>query len=169
MKRAASLFLLVLVLGTGACGKKKTKNVAATTPSPAATTAAASATPGVATASNLVFKSVHFELDRAELTAEATKTLADGAQRLLANPSLRIRVEGHADERGGTEYNLALSERRAQAIRTYLMDLGVQRERIETVAYGEEKPISTAHDEAAWAANRRGELHVSGSSTTSSR
>lgn len=158
------LFLMVsLVLSTG-IGCRKKQPVAAPTPAPPAADRSANlAQPASTPADGVIRQRIHFALDRWELSTDATKTLAANATTLLANPGLRIRVEGHADERGGTEYNLALSEKRAAAIRRYLIDLGVQQDRIETIAYGEERPARDGHDEAAWSENRRGELAVTGS------
>lgn len=161
MKR--TLFLvgaLLLVLGAQGCRKKAPVAETATPTSASAgvVTPMAAATP--APANGLLLQKVHFELNRWELSSEATRSLANDAKTLLANPALRIRVEGHADERGGTEYNLALSEKRAASIRAYLMDLGIARDRIETIAFGEERPLKHGHDEASWSVNRRGELTV---------
>src|SRR5204863_9468319 len=79
---------------------------------------------------------------------------------LQANPALRIRVSGHCDERGSDEYNLALGNRRATAAKQYLVSHGIDASRIETVSYGEERPIDPGHDEEAWAKNRRDELEI---------
>src|SRR5688500_6060806 len=128
------LAIALTAITAGACRKKQpppdtTKPAASAVATPTATPVAAGP---------LIQERVHFALNRSELTAEAPRTLAADAKRLLENPTLRIRVEGHADERGSTEYNLALSDRRATAIRRYLMDLGVASDRIETLAFGEE-------------------------------
>lgn len=150
----------VLFLAGGACAKKAPP-AATATPVPDSAPAAAPATSGQATPANeVVFRRVHFALDRSDLSPEATAILAEGAKALLANPALRLRVEGHADERGGTQYNLALSLRRAEAIRRYLVELGVERSRIDVVAFGSERPLVQGHDEAAWSKNRRGEMAV---------
>jgi peptidoglycan-associated lipoprotein len=74
---------------------------------------------------------------------------------LLEHPDLTIRIEGHCDERGTVEYNLALGERRAQAVLDYLVAYGIPRDRISVVTYGEERPLDSGHDETAWAKNRR--------------
>lgn len=166
-----TLLLMAAALIAGAGCKKKTPKV--DTPAPAAGDAskvvAQSKKPG-ASGGSVILERVHFPLDRWELTSEATRTLSEDAKKLLANPSLRIRVEGHADERGSTVYNLALSEKRAAVVRTYLVDLGVASDRIETVAYGEERPlIDNAQDESAWSKNRRGELVVTGSKSAKTR
>lgn len=101
---------------------------------------------------------VHFDFDKYDLTAAARKTLSANAEFLQANPGVRIRIEGHCDERGTTEYNLALGERRAKSAFQYLMDLGVDPNRMSVVSYGEEQPLDPGQNEAAWALNRRDEF-----------
>lgn len=98
---------------------------------------------------------VFFELDSSSLTAEGRQTLSVQADFLRANPAQRVIVEGHADERGTREYNLALGERRATAAKNYLVALGISPDRIETISYGKERPAVLGSDEAAWAQNRR--------------
>tara|TARA_B110000305_G_scaffold234028_1_gene291424 strand:+ start:511 stop:1056 length:546 start_codon:yes stop_codon:yes gene_type:complete len=101
----------------------------------------------------------YFEFDRSDLSAEARAALVHHANHLKANPSTSYRLEGHADERGTREYNLALGERRAQAIERYLQVQGVASRQLETISYGEENPVATGSTEAAYARNRRVELH----------
>lgn len=101
---------------------------------------------------------VHFDFDQSALTAAAKSTLEKNAKFLTANPGLRIRVEGHCDERGTTEYNIALGERRAKATSQYLTDLGIDPNRMGVTSYGKEVPLDPGHDEAAWAKNRRAEF-----------
>lgn len=101
----------------------------------------------------------YFEFDRSDLSAEARAALVHHANRLKANPSLRYRLEGHADERGTREYNLALGERRAQAVERYLQVQGVSSNQLETISYGEENPVDRGTTEAAYARNRRVEIH----------
>lgn len=98
---------------------------------------------------------VFFALDKSNLTAEGKDTLALNARLLKASSDVRIVVEGHCDERGTSEYNLGLGERRANAVKNYLVSLGVPASRIQTISYGEEKPFAVAHNEAAWQQNRR--------------
>ncbi|HJO74674.1 MAG TPA: peptidoglycan-associated lipoprotein Pal, partial [Rhodospirillales bacterium] len=81
---------------------------------------------------------------------------------LKANPSVSITVEGHADERGTREYNLALGERRANSVKDYLISLGVNPARVKTISYGKERPVAVGSTNAAWAQNRRGVTKVSG-------
>lgn len=103
---------------------------------------------------------IYFDFDAATLSATARDTLTGNFQVLKSNPQLKFRIEGHCDERGSDDYNLALSERRAQAALRYLTDLGISAERLSTIGYGKEKPADPGHDQAAWARNRRDEFVV---------
>lgn len=104
---------------------------------------------------NYAGATVHFDYDSSELTAAARSTLEKQAEWMGAN-NLTISVEGHADERGTREYNLALGERRAVAVKNYLVALGVSSNRLETISYGKERPVAVGNDESAWGQNRRG-------------
>lgn len=99
----------------------------------------------------------YFDLDKSELRPEVTAQL-DRYVQLLRNGNQSLRLEGHADERGTTEYNLALGERRAKAVSDYMSVNGISPSRVETVSYGEERPAAAGHDEESWALNRRVEL-----------
>ena len=101
---------------------------------------------------------VLFAVDQSTISPEARVTLAGQAQWLMANPQYTAIIEGHADEQGTREYNLALGERRAKAIANYLILQGIDRSRIESVSYGEERPAALGEDESSWARNRRVEL-----------
>ena len=101
---------------------------------------------------------VYFTTDSSELTPEATATLQKQAVWLQQYPQYTITIEGHADERGTNEYNLALGERRSRAVQEYLASFGVGTTRLSTLSYGEEKPAQVGSDEAAWAKNRRAEF-----------
>ncbi len=105
-----------------------------------------------------VYKMVHFDYDKSDIKPEAKPILENIAMDLKATPSKYLLTEGHCDERGTNEYNLALGERRALSIREYLFGLGVDPERIVTISYGEERPLEMGHDESAWRVNRRGEF-----------
>ena len=98
---------------------------------------------------------VHFGLDLYDIDAEAQGILNSQATWLAAHPDVRITIEGHCDERGTREYNLALGDRRANAAKNYLAARGVSPTRITTISYGKERPIALGSDEAAWAQNRR--------------
>jgi len=103
---------------------------------------------------------VHFDFDSSELTAAAKALLKDKAAWLAENASSSVTLEGHCDERGTTEYNLALGDRRATAVKAYLVDLGVAVARMNTISYGEEKPVDTGKTEIAWAMNRRAHFAI---------
>ncbi len=105
-------------------------------------------------------KDVHFEYDSAQLSAAMRATLEENADWLSRYPSVRILVEGHCDERGTVEYNLALGEGRARAVRDYLRDLGVGSGRMRIISYGKEFPLDPGHNEAAWRRNRRAHLEI---------
>lgn len=98
---------------------------------------------------------VHFDFDSAVLTEEAQGILRKKGSWLADNPSVEVIVEGHCDERGTEEYNLALGERRAQGAKSFLVSMGLDTSRIATISYGEEKPVDSGHNEEAWAKNRR--------------
>ena len=98
---------------------------------------------------------VNFDFDSAELTVSARSTLNRQSAFLSVNPDLMIVIEGHADERGTREYNLALGDRRATAVRDYLVAKGINSARVRTVSYGKERPAISGSDEAAWSQNRR--------------
>ncbi len=103
---------------------------------------------------------VYFEYDSFELGMDAQDRLREKAEILRANPGIRLRIEGHADERGSTEYNLALGQRRAEAVRTFLGGYGIGADRLATISYGKERPLVEGSGEAAWARNRRAEFAV---------
>ncbi len=98
---------------------------------------------------------IFFDYDRAELSAESKRTLEENARWIRRFPNARVTIEGHSDERGTEEYNLALGDRRAQVTKDYLTRLAVNPGQVGTVSYGEETPFDPGHDEAAWAKNRR--------------
>jgi peptidoglycan-associated lipoprotein len=104
---------------------------------------------------------IYFEFDSFELKPESRSVLQRKAEHLKSYPSLRMTIEGHCDERGTEEYNLALGQRRAQAVADFLVLLGINANRLKTVSFGEERPAVTESNEAAWAKNRRAEFRVS--------
>ena len=105
-------------------------------------------------------ENVYFEFDSAMLSDAARRSLARNFAVMKKNPQSSIRVEGHCDERGSDEYNLALGERRAQTVVRYLTTMGVPVDRLSTISYGKEKPADPGHDETAWSRNRRDEFIV---------
>jgi peptidoglycan-associated lipoprotein len=100
-------------------------------------------------------ENIYFDFDKAELKTEAKVVLKAKADWLRKHQDYSVRIEGHCDERGTNEYNLALGERRADAAKRFLVALGISADRISTISYGEEKPLDPGHDEGAWAKNRR--------------
>jgi len=109
---------------------------------------------GVVFESSLL-KDIHFDFDKYDIRPEDVAILKENADLLKKYQKVKIQIEGHCDERGTSEYNLALGERRANSTKNYLMTLGVSPERISTISYGEEKPLDPGHSEEAWAKNRR--------------
>ena len=105
-----------------------------------------------------VNEDVHFAFDSSLLDAEAERILEQKAAWLQDNGNASVQIEGHCDERGTSAYNLALGERRANAVQQYLTVLGVDPSRLSTISYGEEQPLDPGHDEAAWSRNRRAHL-----------
>jgi peptidoglycan-associated lipoprotein len=103
-------------------------------------------------------RTVYFDFDRDEVKPEFRQIVADHGRYLAANPAVRVRLEGHADERGSREYNIGLGERRAQAVRQALLLQGAAASQLSTVSYGEERPAMTGSDEESWALNRRVEI-----------
>ena len=114
----------------------------------------------IARAQEVLTNVVYFEYDSFNLDADAESRLRTKAAILRANPAVELRVEGHADERGSTEYNIALGQRRAEAVRTFLSGYGVPTSRVSTISYGKERPAVEGSTEEAWARNRRAEFAV---------
>lgn len=103
-------------------------------------------------------RTVYFAFDDYSLNAQAQANLDGVSDYMKSNSSARVKLEGHCDERGSTEYNLALGQRRAQSVKDYLMQLGIDENRLPTISYGEEKPAVEGSNEAAWSQNRRVEF-----------
>jgi peptidoglycan-associated lipoprotein len=101
------------------------------------------------------FDDVRFDFDKSELTEDGRRTSQAVADYMKKNPKAKLLIEGHCDERGTAEYNLALGERRATAVMTYLVSLGVPKAALSTVSFGKEKPLDPGHNDGAWAKNRR--------------
>jgi peptidoglycan-associated lipoprotein len=165
-----AIFLLSLIF-TGCSGSKEVMQTPASDPiEPAVATdpepnvpaytrpAEESAKTETASAVPFVLQNVYFELDRYDLTPEALQTLADNSRVLKAHSDARVVVEGHCDERGTVEYNLALGDKRAKAVRDYLISLGVNPSQLLTISYGKERPLDSSQTESAWARNRRAEF-----------
>jgi peptidoglycan-associated lipoprotein len=183
LQRSTCMTLFVALLLASGCAKQPAPELAAAPPAeavaaaPSAPVAAAPAAireepvseaPAVVAAPVAVQKTtsqliseltrVLFDYDQHLLTMQAQERLAANASILKANPNLKVRIEGHCDERGSDQYNIALGERRAQATKNYLETLGVPAGQMTTVSYGEEKPLDPGHTEEAWVQNRRAEF-----------
>lgn len=109
---------------------------------------------------------VFFEYDSDQIGSEAEDKLRLKAAVLAANPNVRLRIEGHADQRGSTEYNLALAQRRAESVRAFLANYGIDPDRFTTVSFGKERPLVEGDDEETWSRNRRAEFGITGGQVT---
>ena len=163
MKLNRSLLIAGCVLALAACGKKAPKDLP---PPPADTSAQTGTGTGTGTSgpvkgsqedfvASVSSDRIFFDTDQYDVDAQDQQTLQSQAAWLQQNPHVRVTVEGHADERGTRDYNIALGERRANAAKNYLASLGIDPSRINTVSYGKERPAALGSDEASWAQNRR--------------
>ncbi len=103
-------------------------------------------------------ENIHFDFDKSRLLNEAKQLLRRKARWLKENSGVTVVIQGHCDERGTSEYNMALGDRRARSAKSYLVDLGIGRHRLTTISYGEERPLDAGHDQEAWAKNRRAQF-----------
>jgi peptidoglycan-associated lipoprotein len=186
-RRFAVIALLVTVMGVAACGKKKPPVARPLPPPPSGTTAGPGRPPAPpepvpettpippepkisedpltsgdldAINKNSPFQPVFYPLDSFEVDGTGQQALNTNAGILKKYPTWVITIEGHCDERGTAEYNLALGEKRALAAKTYLVSLGVPADRLRTVSYGKEFPFDPGHEEGAWSKNRRAHFVV---------
>jgi peptidoglycan-associated lipoprotein len=169
MRRVIIVLVVAAALTFGACAGKPTKP-APSAPETSEGAQGAGAGAASAAAANpddeamgpqaglLATRVVYFDFDSAEIKGAGTDVVAAHAKYLGAHPAIRVRLEGHTDERGSREYNIGLGERRAQSVRRALLLQGATDVQISTVSYGEERPAAPGHDEAAWAKNRRVEI-----------
>lgn len=161
MKRLSLVALLIA--GTWACSKPKPPEPT-NMETPPKTTAGTS-TPAEPAETNtpsidneLGTFTVYFDFDSWTVRADSRDTLSKVAEALKSNKDVKIQIEGHCDERGSNEYNLALGERRARAVEEFLVSEGVSEDRLSTISYGEERPAALGTGEAVWAKNRRAEF-----------
>jgi len=169
--------ILPFMLFTVSCAKKAVETAPETTPAP--TTSAPDAADEEARRARMleeerlraeaaaeaareafVNENIPFEFDSSAIVPQAQQILNAKAAYMRANPDLAVTIEGHCDERGTDAYNMALGERRAESAKTFLMNLGISAGRIDTISYGEEKPLDPAQNEAAWAKNRRAQFVI---------
>jgi len=154
------MFIVVvfaLTIFTG-CAEKKAVVSEGTAQEGAAPAQSAKVEPA-ATAETAV-KDIFFEFDKSNISPDAREILKANADFLLKNGNSKVVIEGHCDERGTAEYNMALGQRRAQETKNYLVNLGIIEPRIKTISYGEERPFDPGHNEDAWARNRRAHFVV---------
>jgi len=161
-KFSIALMAGVALLATGACTKKRPETLppgpGTTTPTPPP---GGDTTPGVVRGSAEDFKrsvvsdTIHFDYDAYDIDPQARAVLDSQVAWLRQYPNVRITIEGHCDERGTREYNLALGDRRANAAKNYLAARGISPARITTISYGKERPVALGSNESAWAQNRR--------------
>jgi peptidoglycan-associated lipoprotein len=175
IKYLAFPLLSVALVMTGCASRKPatTVNAGTTNPSTVNTTGlsedaalnaqnlAGASSKGVTEANKaaLAKRVVHFDYDSSDLSTEDYQTLQAHAQFLMANANSKVALTGHTDERGTREYNMALGERRAKAVQSYLITNGVNPQQLEAVSYGKESPVNPGHDESAWKENRRVEIN----------
>jgi peptidoglycan-associated lipoprotein len=160
----ATLALAALLAATlAAVGCSSSKKVSTTPPPPPAPEQTQTEAPpppppppsGEATEGKMSLADAFFDFDDASLRADAKTTLENNARYLESHGSSKAIVEGHCDERGSVEYNLALGERRAKAAKEFLVSYGIAAARLTTISYGKERPFDSGHDESSWAKNRR--------------
>ena len=108
----------------------------------------------------LQLTTIYFDYDKSDIRSDSRDILAQNAKSLTDHPEAVIRIEGNCDERGTDEYNMALGERRAIAARDYLVNYGIDAQKISTISYGESRPVAMGHDEGAWSQNRRDDFKV---------
>ncbi len=158
---ALSLALILMVVSALGCSKKAVSSGPAepVTPPPPETEVETTTPPEQVQLppepEKLELEDVFFDFDKAALRPEARTTLSQNAEMLQRHHEARILIEGHCDERGTREYNLALGDKRAKAAMDFLVRYGIEPARIETISYGEERPFAMGQNESAWALNRR--------------
>ena len=165
-----TLKYVVILMAVGLSAAGCTKSVKPVAPPPAAPVATTAATPAVSTAAapaavqvsplddpnNILYKKVvYFDFDKSNIKPDFLDMLTAHAKYLIAHPEQKVRIEGYTDERGTVEYNIALGDRRAQAVRRFMLFQGVNPDQISTVSYGEAHAVCREHNEDCWSRNRR--------------
>lgn len=158
IRKTTAMIAAITMFAVGACAKKAPEQLP---PAPEGTGSEVPTTTGVVPGSqedfvaNVASDRVFFDFDQYNIDSEDQATLRSQAQWLQRNPAVRVTLEGHADERGTRDYNIALGERRANAAKNYLASLGIDPSRIQVISYGKERPAALGSNEEAWAQNRR--------------
>lgn len=175
-----AVLIVALPLAFGACKKKKpvvapeapVQTAPTTTPAPALTPAPERPAPTGKTAAEitaevraLILETVYFEYDSDAIRADAQASLEKKVPLLAANPAVKLQIAGHCDNRGTDEYNLALGRRRAEMVKRFLTDRGIDASRIETISFGAERPAVQGEGEDAWSKNRRDEFQITAGGT----
>jgi peptidoglycan-associated lipoprotein len=164
--RSLSILAVAALVAVSGCGKKKPAELpppppSSTMPSDNGSAGTGATNTGIVPGSRADFlqqvgtDTIHFATDSHDVDQEAQGILAAQAKWLVAHPNVRVTLEGHCDERGTREYNLALGDRRANSAKNFLTSNGVSADRISTISYGKERPVATGSDESSWAQNRR--------------
>jgi peptidoglycan-associated lipoprotein len=153
----AMILVPLVAMGAAGCKKKGPKGVDATGGMSGTGEGLTGRAAQVQEAQNRL-QTIYFEYDAFDLSSTAQETLRQDAKVIEQYPDVKIQVQGHCDERGSEEYNLALGDKRARSARDYLVNLGISPDRLTTISFGEERPVDPGHDDTAWAKNRRGEF-----------
>jgi len=162
----ALLLVIPGLLFTASCAKKVVKSELAVTEDEAAAAEKARQQASemmrekMAARNMFINEDIYFDFDKSNLLLLAQDVLRRKAEWLWSNPEISVIIEGHCDERGTNEYNLALGDRRAESARSFLVDLGIASSRLTTISYGEERPVDSGHNEEAWAKNRRAHFTI---------
>lgn len=169
----AMIIVVLVVLFAASCGKQTMQNQLETASEKEVPVESATSepepqqakpqvvveTPDV-TKIEFVAEAIYFEFDSSDLSINAPRILNDMADHMRLNPSLDLRIQGHCDERGTDAYNMELGKRRAESAKMFLVGLGISSDRLDSISYGESRPNSMEHNEAAWAKNRRVEFEM---------
>ncbi len=161
MKHITTLMLaLLLALGAASCSKKQKADEGAENAAGVGSSDLAQDMSDSDAGRAAGLQTVHYAYDSSVLDATAKGTLDENARILKEKSSLKVQIEGHCDERGGIQYNIALGERRAHVAKSYLVDKGVDADRVTIISYGKEKPVDQGHNEESWAKNRRSNFRI---------
>lgn len=160
MRTLATAFFLAAALAAPACKKKPPTDATVAPPPVERVSTVAPVAEADVQEMRANFERVHFEFDSDSLDGPSKTALSKNAELMQRNSGIVIEVQGHADERGTTDYNLALGQRRAAAVNRYLTTVGVAQSRIRTISFGEERPLADGSSESVWAKNRRAEFRI---------